>query len=206
MSSCSIFGNAFQNCYSIKNIIMPATISTATTSYGLLVGFCTSLETLTLPLTQTAAVTTIAQMFTGCANLTAINNLNKVGSLTNTPIVTATMTSGVGCWANRLQSLSFSCPMGIITIQGSSATTNFMKLNSLRFLNTSTGQWTGSSPQINISYSDMSTAALNTLFSDLAAQGTVTAKTINITGCTGAAGLTTANRAVITSIGWTITG
>jgi hypothetical protein len=47
---------------------------------------------------------------------------------------------------------------------------------------------------------------LVTLFNDIAAQGVVTSKTINITGSTGAAGLTAADRLILTSKGWTITG
>ena len=44
------------------------------------------------------------------------------------------------------------------------------------------------------------------LFADIAAQGTVTGKTINVTGATGAANLTAADKLVLTSKGWTITG
>jgi hypothetical protein len=76
----------------------------------------------------------------------------------------------------------------------------------IRLLNTSAGQWTGTSPQINVSHTNMSTANLVQLFTDMAAQGTVTSKTINITGATGVSGLTAANRLLITSKGWTITG
>jgi hypothetical protein len=47
---------------------------------------------------------------------------------------------------------------------------------------------------------------LNTLFADIAAQGSVVSKTINITGAVGAAGLSAADRLVLTSRGWTITG
>jgi hypothetical protein len=79
-------------------------------------------------------------------------------------------------------------------------------VQSVRLLNTSTGQWAGTSPQINVSYTNLSTAALVQLFNDMAAQGTVTSKTINITGATGAAGLTAGDRLIITSKGWTITG
>jgi hypothetical protein len=89
---------------------------------------------------------------------------------------------------------------------GQNTTTNFNKLSSLRLLNASAGQWTGASPQINVSFCNLSTAALNTLFADIAAQGNVVSKTINITSCTGAAGLTAADRLVLTSKGWTITG
>jgi hypothetical protein len=40
----------------------------------------------------------------------------------------------------------------------------------------------------------------------MAAQGNVVSKTINITSATGTAGLTLANRQIITNNGWTITG
>jgi hypothetical protein len=52
----------------------------------------------------------------------------------------------------------------------------------------------------------MSTAQLVQLFNDMAAQGNVVSKTINITSATGAAGLTAADRLIVTSKGWTITG
>ena len=55
-----------------------------------------------------------------------------------------------------------------LTANGLAAT--FAKLNSLRLSNTGSGQWTGTSPQIDISYTSLSTAALNLLFADIAAQ------------------------------------
>jgi len=80
------------------------------------------------------------------------------------------------------------------------------KLTGLRLRNTGSGQWGGTNPVIDVSYTDMSTSALNTLFADMAAQPNVTSKTINITSATGAAGLSAGDRLVITSKGWTITG
>jgi hypothetical protein len=80
------------------------------------------------------------------------------------------------------------------------------KLTGLRLRNTGSGQWTGITPHIDVSFTDMSTSALNTLFADMAAQPNVTSKTINITSATGAAGLSAGDRLVITSKGWTITG
>jgi len=53
---------------------------------------------------------------------------------------------------------------------------------------------------INISNTSLDTAALNLLFGDLPA---VVGKTINITGCTGAA---TCTRSIATAKGWTVTG
>ena len=53
----------------------------------------------------------------------------------------------------------------------------------------------------------LSTAALVTLFNDIVASG-VSTKTINITGATGAAGLSAAQRQIITDapVSWTIIG
>ena len=77
------------------------------------------------------------------------------------------------------------------------------KLNSLRLRNNGTGQYAGTSPQINISYTSLGQAALVQVFNDLP---TVTSKTINITGASGAAALTAPERAIATGKGWTITG
>jgi hypothetical protein len=134
-------------------------------------------------------------MFSGCGNLTTITNLGKIGSLTATPLVSA----GNNNSSNLLTSLSFNCPFSLLNVNGTSAT-NFNKLNSLRLLNTGTGQWTSASPQINVSYCDLGVAALDQLFTDLT---TIVGKTINITGCSGAAGCT---RSIATAKGWTVTG
>ena len=96
-------------------------------------------------------------------------------------------------------------PISGLALNGvaSNAITN---VQAVRLLNTSAGQWTGGSPQINVSYTNMSTANLVQLFNDMAAQGNVVSKTINITGAVGAAGLTPTDRLIVTSRGWTITG
>ena len=103
-------------------------------------------------------------------------------------------------------SLDFSTQFSKLEVQGTDTGTGKSKLATLRLRNTRAGQWGGTSPQINVSYTSLSTAALNTLFADMAALGSVTSKTINITSATGAAGLTAGDRLVITSLGWTITG
>jgi hypothetical protein len=201
MAACTVFSSTFQNCYSLTSVTLPATVSAVTTTWAFAFSGCSSLKTITLPTTQQTGLTTIASAFINCGTLTTINNLNKLGSLTATPLVSGATNTAM----NLMTTMSFSCPFSVLTINGTSAT-NFNKLNSLRLTNTGTGQWTGTSPHINISFCDLSTAALNTLFADMAAQGAVTAKTINITSCTGAAGLSAANRLVITSLGWTIVG
>ena len=198
VSSCTVFSGVFQNCFSIKNITMPSTVSASVTTYSAVVSNCISLVTLTLPTTQTTGVTSIINMFSNCGNLTTINNLDKVGSLTATPLVNGTI--GVPSFTNLLTSITLNCPLSTFTFGGTTTNTNFNRLNSLRLLNTGAGQYTGTSPQINVSYCDLGVTALNQLFTDLP---TVTAKTINITGCTGAAGCT---RTIATAKGWTVTG
>ena len=201
MSVCTIASFAFSACYSLTSLTMPATISLNLTTYSGLVQQCPNLTTLTLPTTQTALCNNISNMFFGCGSLTTITNLNRVGNNgAATPLVNGQMTGLQGSYANRLTSLSFVNPFSVLSLNGENSTTNFNRLNSLRLLNAGAGQWTGSSPQINVSYCDLGVAALNQLFTDLT---TITSKTINITGCTGAAGCT---RSIATAKGWTVTG
>ena len=195
MNACTTFASTFNGCWLLTSITMPVTVSTSLTTFSSAFLQCVNLQTLTLPTTQTSLLTVLTSVFAQCPNLTTINNLDKLGSLTATPLVGATAITQ----SNKLPSLSFSCPFSALAINGSSAT-NFSKLSGLRLLNTGAGQWTGTSPQINVSYTDLSAAALNTLFGDLT---TVTTKTINITGCSGAA---TCTRSIATGKGWTVTG
>jgi hypothetical protein len=200
MSSCTVFTSIFNGCRKIETILMPATVSSATTTLQAAFQNCYSLKSITFPTTQMSSLTTIQTMFSGCANLTTITNFDKVGSLTATPLVNASTNN-----LARLISISFSCPLSILSINGTGSTQR-SNVQSVRLLNTSAGQWTGTSPQINVSNTNMSTANLVQLFNDMAAQGNVVSKTINITGAIGAAGLTAANRLIVTSKGWTITG
>jgi hypothetical protein len=201
MSSCIDFSNTFSGCRFIRSITLPNVVSASTVGFGGVFANCSSLETAVFPGSQQlSSVTNINSIFTFCTNLTTITNFDKVGSLTSGPLVTAT-----GMVNPQLLSISFSCPLTALTIPGTAARP-LGNVQSVRLLNTSAGQWTGSSPQINVSYTTMSTAQLVQLFTDMAAQGTVISKTINITSCTGTAGLTAANRLIITSKGWTIVG
>jgi hypothetical protein len=163
-----------------------------------------------LPTTQTIALIAggagATSMFQNCYSLTGLTNTDKLGQNATTGATNADLTN-FGALAYELTgSYTFTCRMSKFTINGTS--TRSSKISGLRFTNTTGGgvQWAGSSPQIDISYTSLSTAALNTLFADIAAQGNVTSKTINITGALGAAGLSAADRLVLTSRGWTITG
>lgn len=67
----------------------------------------------------------------------------------------------------------------------------------------SSAPFSGTSPQINVSYTGMERQAIVTLFNDLP---TVTnGQTIDITGCTGTNDLTADDKAIATAKGWTVT-
>lgn len=202
MSACNAFNSAFFSCKSLISITLPNTVSTATTTFANAFNDCNALQTVVFPgAAQLINVSTIDGMFNGCSSLTTITNFDKIGALTATPLIGGNNNSYA-----RFTSISFVGPYSILGLNGPSSTAGKTDVQSVRLLNTSAGQWTGASPQINVSYTNMSTANLVQLFNDMAAQGTVVSKTINITGATGAAGLTAADRLIVTSKGWTITG
>ena len=148
-------------------------------------------------------VTDISSMFVLCSNLTTLTNFEKIGSLTATPLMTATSIQ-----YNRFKNgsaISFSGPLNKLELnQPGSSTSMRTDVQAVRLLNTGSGQWTGTSPQINLGYTNMSSGSLVTLFNDLVSGSNVVSKTINLTGAayTGSA----AERATITAKGWAITG
>lgn len=187
----------FINCTSIETVTLPATVG-AVNGFGQTFQYCPSLKTVTLPTTQMSSVVQLSNFIARSGSLTTINNLDKLGSLTATPLVYAAVFLSSTL---TLTSLSFSCPFSELSVNGMNYAPFFSKLNSLRLLNTGVGQWSsGTSPQLDVSYCDLGVAALDQLFTDLT---TVTSKTINITGCTGALGCT---RSIATTKGWTVTG
>jgi hypothetical protein len=202
MTACNNFDGTFSGCTELIAITFPVIISAATTTFNNALSFCNNLKTVTLPTTRSTSLASLNTFAYGCGQLTTINNLNLLGSTTATPLVDGT---SLGWLTSKMTSMSFSCPFAKLMIHGNNSI-NIAALNSLRLTNASAGQWTGTSPQIFIQATNLSTAALNTLFADIAAQGNVVSKTIDITGTTGAAGLSLANRQVLTSRGWTITG
>ena len=203
MSVCTNFASTFTQCYLLSSITLPNTVGNATT-FNSCFASCYNLKTCVLPgNSQLSAITDISQMFLACSNLTTLTNFQKIGSLTATPLMNATAIQ-----YNRFTSgsaISFSGPLSALALEGISATQR-TDVQAVRLLNASAGQWTGSSPQIRIDNTNMSTAQIVQLFNDMAAQGNVVSKTINITTATGTAALTAADRLIVTSKGWTITG
>jgi hypothetical protein len=176
---------------------MPTTTGNITTFLTFANG-ANSLNELNLPSTQSTNLTTIAGMFQNTFNLTGATNTDKLGN----PSTAATIyINGDTNSLTNVPSLDFTCKFSKLTLNGDVATPT--KLASLRLRNNGSGQYAGTSPQINISYTSMGQAALVQIFTDLP---TITSKTINITGCPGASLLTPAERAIATGKGWTITG
>lgn len=200
MTACSNFDSMFTNCTSLTSITFPATV--ASTSNTTLSSFsnCVSLKSITFPTTQLTSLTSLFASFSNCTSITTLTNFDKLGSLTTTPLVNMTVNTFFSS-----DSINIACPVSALNLSGT-GTSNRNRLGVVRLRNASAGQWTGTSPQINVSNTTMSTANLVQLFTDMAAQGNVTSKTINITTASGTAGLTAANRLLITSKGWTITG
>jgi hypothetical protein len=202
MSACTIFSSMFRACRSITSVTLPATVSASTTTFASTFNQCSSLKTVVFPsVNQLSLVNTIDGLFYSCSSLVTITNFNKIGSLTATPLI-----GGNNNNYARFTSISFVGPFSILWINGAPSTNGRTDVQSVRLLNASSGQWTGGSPQINVSYTNMSTANLVQLFNDMAAGPSVIGKTINITSAVGASGLTTTNRQIITTKGWTITG
>jgi hypothetical protein len=197
--------SSFQNNFSLRTLTMPATVH-VTSSFNNLFLNCASLVSVTLPTTQTTgfAASAITSMFSGCPNLTTITNMANLGA-TSTTVGSVVDATSFAVLTPQLTSTVDLYPR-LSRLQVNGTATYRSRLSAVRLRNIGASQWTGSSPQIDVSYTDMSTAQLNTLFADMAAQPAVVSKTINITSATGAAGLSAGDRLVITSRGWTITG
>jgi len=201
MTSLTSLNSMFLNCYKLKTLTLPSTVS-VTSNMQAIVQNCFSLKTLVLPTTQTtsmAAAGTI-QIFQNAHSLTGITNTDKIGN----PSTASTVYldgSNFGVGAFEVPSFDLYPKFSKFTTNGTATRLN--KLNSLRLRNNGTGQYGGTSPQIDISYTSLGQAALVQVFNDLP---TITSKTINITGASGAAALTPAERAIATGKGWTITG
>ena len=89
----------------------------------------------------------------------------------------------------------------VLRFYGTDASNPVLGLKGLVVSNTA--PFDGASPQINVSYTGMSRAALVNLFQSMP---TVSASQVcNITGATGASALTAADLAIATAKGWTIT-
>ena len=191
--------NIISSGYALNSFTLPATVGTGITSVSL-AGTNYTIETITFPTNQMTSANPTAGFFSANYSLKTINNLDKVGT-------NATAIDWSGAFANTPALQSISLPNKVSKFAANGSATNYYQLNSLRITGTGALMYTGSSPQISVQYTMLSTAALVTLFNDIVASG-VSSKTIDITGATGAAGLSAAQRQIITDapVSWTIIG
>jgi hypothetical protein len=194
MNSCSTMQTTFNRCENLKYVLFPTSM-TSLTNMNATFRFCYSLEDLSLPILS--GVTNVSECFNQASAVRVVTNIENLGRTSGSTVNADNFFS----FNEAMTGLTTNQYFSKFQFQGS--TTIKTKLTSLRFLNTLSGAWGGSSPQISIPYNDLGQAALVQVFNDLP---TVTSKTIDITGCTGAAALTAPERAIATGKGWTITG
>jgi hypothetical protein len=203
MTACTAFNSTFAGQTTISSITFPSTTGNITTFSACFQG-AGNIRTVVFPTTQLTALTSLANIFDGCGYITTLTNVDKLGDTSTGSTIYVGATTFTSAQYTALPSVDFYTKFSRIDLAGASATsTTKAQLTSLRLRNNGSGQYAGTSPQINISYTNLSQAALVQVFNDLP---TVTAKTINITGATGAAALTAPERAIATGKGWTITG
>jgi hypothetical protein len=180
----------FQYCYSLISIGSPTSWGDVTNCTSMF-RECRSLRKITLP-TSMGSITNCADMFYNCFSLEEIINEEYLGNSTSDCDFTR-----FGYYCENLQTaVTIDSRIAQLGILGSSVFRP--KLTSLRLTNTNS-TFSGSSPQIDISYCSLDATALDALFGDLP---TITGKTIKITANTGVA---TCDKTIATNKGWTVT-
>jgi hypothetical protein len=185
----------FSDCTNLSYVEMPTSMTSLTNSVGMF-RRCPTIDNITLPIMS--GVTNASEMFDSCFGLRNVTGLSTIGR---------TSTSAVNMGGNFLNNNelytggTIGAYLSVVVAKGTSATIR-NGITTFRLSN-ATSPFTGSSPQVDVSWTSLSTAALVDLFNDLP---TLVSKTINITSATGAAGLTAGDRAIATGKGWTITG
>jgi hypothetical protein len=197
MTLVTAVNSLVQSCVTLKSIVMPAS-APAITNYGSAFASCNGLNNITFPTSAQNSLSVLGSTFNQCWSLTGLTNTQSLGNSGTTGTIYVDFS---GADNFQLPLLDMYCKFSKFVLTGQA--TKLTPLASLRLRNTGTGQYAGTSPQINISYNGLGQAALVQVFNDLP---TLTSKTINITGCSGAAALTPAERAIATGKGWTIVG
>src|SRR4030042_1368042 len=175
--------NMFYNCFALTSIILPTSWGSVTnTSYMFYA--CSSLTSIILP-TSWGSVTNISNMFYTCYAMKNIQNIQYLGSLT----VQSDMTDVFRDCEVIPGTITIASLLSKIGIYGAIGFN--LQLTGVRLTNAGS-TFTGTSPQIDVSYCNMDATSLNTLFGALP---TLVGKTIKITGCLGAA---TCNTAIAT--------
>lgn len=196
LNNLTLASTTFSDCANLSYVSMPTSMSIIT-NVNAMFRRCNSLSNITLP--TMPLLTNANELFNTCFGLKTINGLSGIGRTSS-----STVSMGVGfIFQTELltTNVSIAAYLSSLEIIGSSATVR-NGVTSIRLTN-ATSPFTGSSPQVNVSWTSLGQSALVDLFNDLP---TLTSKTINITGASGAAALTAPERAIATGKGWTITG
>lgn len=185
---------AFYNCNSLEYI--PEFILPSSFSYYLSGAFAgTNIKKITL---KDTSFTNIRQSFQNCQNLKKI-------TLKNVDLSGLTNANNFITNAKSLEDtvLDVSNATGLTKIGCYGDSSNFIAgFKGLRV--SDQAPFSGTAPQINVSYTGMDRQALVTLFNDLPTVSS--GQIINITGCTGSESLSAEEVAIATDKGWTVTG
>jgi hypothetical protein len=181
----------FHSCLSLKILAFPTSWGFVNSIISLL-GLCKSLSSVVLPAEYNNSITNWAGVFSECQSLRTITNLEYLGS----PTVSSSFSSVLYHCASLEQPITINAKLTKLGISG--GLNALLKINSIRLTN-ATSDFSGSSPQIDISYTSMDATAINLLLGDLP---TLTGKVITVKGCPGAA---TCDTSIATAKGWSIT-
>jgi hypothetical protein len=211
LSAVTLAPSMFASCYSLESIDISSMV--AVTDVSSMFSACLILQNIELG--DLSAVTNASSMFINCSSLTSID-ISGMSAVTNasnmfnvcyslktvSAINFASLAASVNlltAFSNDEQLTDINMPNAKVTaLTAKGAAGKLNKLATLTFHPEST--FSGSSPQLDIQYNTLTAAQLDAIFTSLP---TVVGKTVNITGCTGAA---TCTRSIATAKGWTITG
>ena len=176
----------FSSCYSLQTADVSGMV--AVTDASSMFNTCLSLQT--ADVSGMVAVTNANSMFSSCRSLQTITATTFSRDAAS---VTFLMAFSI---CEQLTAINFpAAKMTVLTAKGVPGKLN--KLATITMHASST--LNGTNPTMDLQYNTLSAAQLNAIFTALP----TIAKTINITGCTGAA---TCTRTIATTKGWTVVG
>ena len=187
MTAVTTANSMFSGCYTLQSV--DVNNMTLVTNTGYMLNSCYALQS--VDISNMTLVTNASYMFSNCYALQFIVATNFSSSASSVTFENAF----INC--EQLKNINFpSAKVSKISAKGVSGKLD--KLETIIFHPSSLFE--GTSPQLDIQYNTLTAAQLDAIFTSLPA---VTSKTVNITGCTGAAGCT---RSIATAKGWTVTG
>lgn len=203
-SSATTASSMFYGCYKLKTI--PLFDLAACTVFSTMFYYCYSL--VDVPLLDTSSATTLSNMFYNCASLEEIPHFNtslvtsfsymvyNCYNLKKFPALDTSSGTEFGSMFYNCTSLESIPPLDFSNAaSGTSLSLTFTGADNLVRV-----QVLGMAWNVTISYANLTSAALNEIYTNLA---TVTSKTITVTGCYGVAG---DDPTIATAKGWTVTG